>query len=126
MEFGLEGKSLGLRLLCDAEYTYMNPGISAVVWGMAKHLNKEQPTVSNTYQCYLKVIYIAIIAAFSLNLTQSCRLQAALDTVSAEKHMVEDRLGLKFGAKIVRGAYMEKERRLAGERGQPGRILVDF
>ena len=33
----------------------MNPGISAVVVAMAKHLNAEQPTVSNTYQCYLKV-----------------------------------------------------------------------
>ena len=55
LEFGLEGKALGLRLLCDAEYTYMNPGISAVVWAMAKHLNQDQPTVSNTYQCYLKV-----------------------------------------------------------------------
>ena len=40
LEFGLEGKSLGLRLLCDAEYTYMNPGISAMVWAMAKHLNQ--------------------------------------------------------------------------------------
>ena len=58
LEFGLEGKALGLRLLCDAEYTYMNPGISAVVIAMAKHLNEEQPTVSNTYQCYLKAIRI--------------------------------------------------------------------
>ena len=55
LEFGLEGKALGLRLLCDAEYTYMNPGISTMVIAMAKHLNLEQPTVSNTYQCYLKV-----------------------------------------------------------------------
>ena len=55
LEFGQEGKALGLRLLCDAEYTYMNPGISAVVVAMARHLNAEQPTVSNTYQCYLKV-----------------------------------------------------------------------
>ena len=58
LEFGHEGKALGLRLLCDAEYTYMNPGISAVVIAMAKHLNEEQPTVSNTYQCYLKAIRI--------------------------------------------------------------------
>ena len=45
----------GLKLLVDAEYTYMNPGISAVALGLMLHFNKEKPVVANTYQCYLKV-----------------------------------------------------------------------
>ena len=51
--------------------------------------------VWNTYQCYLK---------------------AALATISSELAVVEA-FGRRFGAKIVRGAYMEKERKLARERG---------
>ena len=50
--------------------------------------------VWNTYQCYLK---------------------AALTTISSELAVVEG-FGRSFGAKIVRGAYMEKERKLARER----------
>ena len=51
--------------------------------------------VWNTYQCYLK---------------------AAQTTISSELAVVEA-FGRSFGAKIVRGAYMEKERKLARERG---------
>jgi hypothetical protein len=40
MELGAAGKRLGLRLLCDAEYTYMNPGISAMVMAMMAHFNQ--------------------------------------------------------------------------------------
>ena len=50
--------------------------------------------VWNTYQCYLK---------------------AALTTISSELAVVEG-FGRSFGAKIVRGAYMDKERKLARER----------
>ena len=44
-----------LTLLVDAEYTYMNPGISAVALAMMMAHNGERPAVGNTYQCYLKV-----------------------------------------------------------------------
>ena len=47
--------------------------------------------VWNTYQCYLK---------------------AAKDTISSEMEVVKS-LGKCFGAKLVRGAYMDKERKLA-------------
>ena len=46
--------------------------------------------VWNTYQCYLK---------------------AAQTTISSELAVVEA-FGRSFGAKIVRGSYMEKERKL--------------
>jgi hypothetical protein len=45
----------GLKVLVDAEYTYMNPGISAVALAMMVAFNKSSPIVGNTYQCYLKV-----------------------------------------------------------------------
>ena len=47
--------------------------------------------VWNTYQCYLK---------------------AALSTISSEMEVVQS-FGKCFGAKLVRGAYMDKERKLA-------------
>ncbi len=47
--------SLNMRLLVDAEYTYMNVGIAAVALALMVVYNKEQPMVGSTYQCYLKV-----------------------------------------------------------------------
>ena len=45
----------GVRLLVDAEYTYMNPGISVGALAMMLALNRDgQAVVANTYQCYLK------------------------------------------------------------------------
>lgn len=52
---GLAASEAGLVLLCDAEYTYLNPGISALTLAMMVAFNKEKPLVGNTYQCYLKV-----------------------------------------------------------------------
>ena len=57
-EFGNLGQSLGLKLLVDAEYTYMNPGISVMALGMMRVYNVDGDkgaVVGNTYQCYLKV-----------------------------------------------------------------------
>merc|ERR1712106_691934 len=93
--FGKAGVDKDLRLLVDAEYTYMNQGISVMALGMMLAFNQEKPVVWNTYQCYLK---------------------QALNTVSSEQQLVTS-LGCCFGAKIVRGAYMEKERKLAKMKG---------
>merc|ERR1719367_1615342 len=89
--FGEAGRVNNLHLLVDAEYTYMNKGISAFALAMMVAFNKEKPIVWNTYQCYLK---------------------EALNTISSEMDVVKS-FGKCFGAKIVRGAYMEKERKLA-------------
>ena len=48
-------KSNKIRLLVDGEFTYMNPGISAVALAMMVAFNKDKAIVCNTYQCYLKV-----------------------------------------------------------------------
>ncbi len=47
-----------LRILVDAEYTYLNPGISVVALAMMRLYNgadNPRPLVGNTYQCYLRV-----------------------------------------------------------------------
>jgi len=93
--FGKAGVENDLRLLVDAEYTYMNKGISVMALGMMLAFNREKPVIWNTYQCYLK---------------------QALNTVTSEQQLVTS-LGCCFGAKIVRGAYMEKERKLAKMKG---------
>jgi len=88
-DFSIEN---GLRLLVDAEYTYMNDGISLMALGMMCHYNKSKAYVGNTYQCYLKATYGLICEDFNL-ITENCNA--------------------KFGAKVVRGAYLEKEKKLA-------------
>ena len=93
--FGKAGVKNDLRLLVDAEYTYMNKGISVMALGMMLAFNRENPVVWNTYQCYLK---------------------QALNTVTSEQELISS-LDCCFGAKIVRGAYMEKERKLAKLKG---------
>ena len=98
--FGREGMKQELRLLVDGEYTYMNPGISALALGMMMAFNKEQPVVWNTYQCYLS---------------------ATLDNITKDLAVAET-AGCCFGAKIVRGAYLEKERKLALDQGYPDPI----
>jgi len=97
-KIGFRAKESGVRLLVDAEYTYMNPGISVGALAMMLALNRDgQAVVANTYQCYLK---------------------DALNTLKQESDII---LGndCMFGAKIVRGAYMEKERLRASQQGYP-------
>ena len=52
-----------------------------------------------------------------------CYLKAALATITSELKVVEG-FGVSFGAKIVRGAYMDKERRLAREKGYEARLFA--
>lgn len=102
--FGREGVELQLKLLVDAEYTYMNPGISAIALGMMIAFNQEAPVVWNTYQCYLRT---------------------AQQTISSELEVTQN-VGCCFGAKLVRGAYLEKERRLAAEQGYPDPVNPSY
>lgn len=44
-----------VRVLVDAEYTYINPALSLVTMAMMKKFNKDGAWIWNTYQCYLKV-----------------------------------------------------------------------
>ncbi|KAK2877014.1 hypothetical protein Q8A67_021110 [Cirrhinus molitorella] len=85
-----------VRVLVDAEYTYMNPALSLITTALMKKFNQQSAWIWNTYQCYLKE---------SRNL-----LSDAIQT-SADQSFC-------LGVKLVRGAYMDKERQLAEKQGR--------
>ncbi|KAF6734776.1 putative proline dehydrogenase 2 [Oryzias melastigma] len=85
-----------VRVLVDAEYTYMNPTLSLVTMAMMKKYNTDGAWIWNTYQCYLKESRSLLLEALSLS----------------------KREGFCLGVKLVRGAYMDKERKLAEKEGR--------
>ncbi|KAM7381661.1 hypothetical protein PAMA_012485 [Pampus argenteus] len=89
-----------VRVLVDAEYTYMNPALSLVTMAMMKKFNKDGVWIWNTYQCYLKESRSLLLEALHLSKNE----------------------GFCLGVKLVRGAYMDKERKLAEKEGHPDPI----
>ena len=79
---------LGISIFVDAEESWIQDPIDELVMQMSEKYNKERATVYNTYQLYLK---------------------------SKLSHIKRDHQrclqnNIIFGCKMVRGAYMEKER----------------
>eukprot|EP00744_Colponema_vietnamica_P004938 GILI01007304.1.p1 GENE.GILI01007304.1~~GILI01007304.1.p1 ORF type:complete len:534 (+),score=210.81 GILI01007304.1:81-1604(+) len=93
-----EGKNV--RVMVDAEQTYLQPAIDAAVISAQKSFNKQKSIIFNTFQCYLK--------------DSAARVQEDLTRAHRE--------GFRFAAKLVRGAYMNEERRLAREQNYPSPI----
>lgn len=90
-----EAHDCGIRLLIDAEESWMQDAADQVCEKMMEKYNRERPIVFNTLQCYRwdRLEYLK-------KLHQKAR----------EK-------GYKLGFKIVRGAYLEKENDRAVEKG---------
>jgi proline dehydrogenase len=90
----------GARIMIDAEHSYFQPAIDMIAKQMQREFNRRAPVVLNTYQCYLK----------------DSRFRLNADIESARRQ------GYKFGAKLVRGAYMVLEREKAAREGYPSPI----
>lgn len=99
-----EAVRCGTKLLCDAEHLKYQPAIDNLVVDLQKKFNAknrtDRPIIFNTYQCYLK----------------DTLEKVRLDLKRAERH------SFHFGAKLVRGAYMEHERERSKELKYPSPI----
>lgn len=91
------------KLFIDAEESWIQGTIDEKVNELMAEYNKERVYVYNTFQMYRR---------------------DALDRLKAI-HQLAVANGFKIGAKLVRGAYMEKERDRAEEMGYPDPIQPD-
>lgn len=89
-----------VRLLIDAEHSWIQRVIDDIVAANMEKYNKEKSIIFNTYQLYRK------------------------DTLDALKEDIEfaANKGFFIGAKLVRGAYMELERKRARENNYPSPV----
>ena len=94
---------LKVGVFVDAEESWLQEPIDALVMDMMEKYNHEKVIVYNTYQMY----------------RHDKLSQLKVDHQSAVKK------GFLFGAKLVRGAYMEKERDRALELNYPSPIQPD-
>jgi proline dehydrogenase len=93
----------GVGILLDAEETWIQDPIDRLAIELMTVYNKEKVLVYNTYQLY-----------------RNDRLQFL-----QLSHRISKEKGFLLGAKLVRGAYMEKERERAQKMGYPSPIHVD-
>ena len=93
----------GVSVFIDAEESWIQDSIDHLVWLMMKRYNKERVVVYNTFQMY-----------------RHDRLQFLIESFDrAQKY------NFLLGAKLVRGAYMEKERNRAQALGYSSPINPD-
>ncbi len=90
-------------VMIDAEESWIQDTIDQLALEMMKRYNREQVVVYQTYQLYRHDKLALLMADIQ---------QGRSD-------------GFMVGAKLVRGAYMEKERSRAAERGYPSPIQPD-
>lgn len=93
----------GVSVFIDAEESWIQDTLDHLVWLMMKRYNKERVVVYNTFQMY-----------------RHDRLQFLIESFDRAREQ-----GFLLGAKLVRGAYMEKERNRAAELGYTNPINPD-
>ena len=91
---------LDVPVLIDAEETWIQPMLDSVILDMMRKYNREKAIVQNTYQMYR---------------------HDRVDVIK-QHHAIAQSEGFYLGLKIVRGAYMEKERARAKKMGYPSPI----
>ncbi|XP_033748163.1 hydroxyproline dehydrogenase-like [Pecten maximus] len=89
--------SNGVIVMVDAEYTYLNPALNLLTLAMMLVCNGQKTLVFYTYQNYLK---------------------GMTEYLKKDMSFIHDH-GVGFGTKLVRGAYIDKERLLAQTKGYP-------
>ncbi len=94
---------LNVRIFIDAEESWIQQTIDDLSMDMMRLFNKEKAIVYNTFQFY-----------------RHDRLQAMKEFDAQLKSE-----GVLLGVKLVRGAYMEKERKRAAENNYPSPIQAD-
>ncbi|PJJ84421.1 proline dehydrogenase family protein [Mucilaginibacter auburnensis] len=94
---------VGIPVMIDAEESWIQDTIDLLALNMMRRFNKEKAIVYNTYQLY--------------RADKLASLKQDAETAKNE--------GFILGAKLVRGAYMEKERNRAEELGYPSPIQPD-
>ena len=87
-------------ILIDAEESWIQDPIDAMAYAMMEQFNKDSPIVFNTYQMY--------------RVDMLDRLRKAFHFAAMNNYFL--------GAKLVRGAYMEKERERARDKNYPSPI----
>lgn len=93
----------GIRIMLDAEETWIQPVLDELILDMMRKYNTEKPLIYNTFQMYLHARLADLKRWYTI----------------AEKE------GFCIGVKLVRGAYMEKERKRAEEMGYPSPVQPD-
>ncbi|MDW8209854.1 MAG: proline dehydrogenase family protein [Cytophagales bacterium] len=89
-----------VRILIDGEETWIQPAIDVLAYEMMEKYNRQKAIVYNTYQMYVT--------------DRLEKLRYWYDLAAKQ--------GFYLGVKLVRGAYMEKERERAAQLGYPDPI----
>ena len=97
------GHEKNVPVFIDAEETWIQDTIDRIEYEMMLKYNKEKAIVYNTVQMY-----------------RHDRLEYLKKEIEQSK-----KDGIQYGVKLVRGAYMEKERARAHEKGYPSPIQPD-